>query len=194
MADILVIEDDQRIRELVCRHLAGDGYGVTSESTGLDGLRTLTANPPMTIHGTPASSKRSERTPNIPPNAASSSALVSFIQPSMPLLSFDAHASGRWDNLVARGRVGPPDRRGQPTGEPARRRRGSASTLPPHNARSARAARTELALRPGLHRCGSGLRKLPSRPKSTQVIRTSRRTKSMGLTPTHRGEPLPSAP
>jgi len=46
MADILVIEDDQRIRELVCRHLAGDGYGVTSESTGLEGLRTLTADPP----------------------------------------------------------------------------------------------------------------------------------------------------
>ena len=46
MADILVIEDDQRIRELVCRHLAGDGYGVTSEGTGLDGLRTLTADPP----------------------------------------------------------------------------------------------------------------------------------------------------
>ena len=46
MADILVIEDDQRIRELVCRHLAGDGYGVSSEGTGLEGLRTLTANPP----------------------------------------------------------------------------------------------------------------------------------------------------
>ena len=46
MADILVIEDDQRIRELVCRHLASDGYGVTSEGTGLDGLRTLTINPP----------------------------------------------------------------------------------------------------------------------------------------------------
>ena len=46
MADILVIEDDQRIRELVCRHLAGDGYGVTSEGTGLDGLRALTADPP----------------------------------------------------------------------------------------------------------------------------------------------------
>ena len=46
MANILVIEDDQRIRELVCRHLAGDGYGVTSESSGLEGLRTLTANPP----------------------------------------------------------------------------------------------------------------------------------------------------
>ncbi len=46
MADILVIEDDQRIRELVCRHLAGDGYGVTSEATGPEGLRTLTADPP----------------------------------------------------------------------------------------------------------------------------------------------------
>ena len=46
MADILVIEDDQRIRELVCRHLAGDGHGVTSEGTGLEGLRTLTADPP----------------------------------------------------------------------------------------------------------------------------------------------------
>jgi DNA-binding response OmpR family regulator len=46
MADILVIEDDQRIRELVCRHLAGDGYGVTSEGTGLEGLRSLTTNPP----------------------------------------------------------------------------------------------------------------------------------------------------
>jgi len=46
MADILVIEDDQRIRELVCRHLAGDGYGVTSEGTGLEGLRTLTADQP----------------------------------------------------------------------------------------------------------------------------------------------------
>ena len=46
MADILVIEDDQRIRELICHHLAGDGYGVTSESTGLEGLRTLTAQKP----------------------------------------------------------------------------------------------------------------------------------------------------
>jgi DNA-binding response OmpR family regulator len=46
MADILVIEDDQRIRELVCRHLAGDGYGVTSEGTGLEGLRALIADPP----------------------------------------------------------------------------------------------------------------------------------------------------
>ena len=46
MADILVIEDDQRIRELVCNHLARDGHSVKSEGTGLEGLRTLTADPP----------------------------------------------------------------------------------------------------------------------------------------------------
>ena len=46
MARILVIEDDQRIRELVCEHLAGEGHTVTSESTGLDGLRAATANAP----------------------------------------------------------------------------------------------------------------------------------------------------
>ena len=46
MADILVIEDDQRIRELVCNHLARDGHSVGSEGTGLEGLRTLTADPP----------------------------------------------------------------------------------------------------------------------------------------------------
>ena len=46
MADILVIEDDQRIRELVCRHLAGEGHNVTSQSNGLNGLQALTADPP----------------------------------------------------------------------------------------------------------------------------------------------------
>ena len=46
MARILVIEDDQRIRELVCEHLAGEGHTVTSESTGLDGLRAATAATP----------------------------------------------------------------------------------------------------------------------------------------------------
>ena len=46
MADILVIENDQRIRELVCNHLARDGHAVTSEGTGLEGLRNLTADPP----------------------------------------------------------------------------------------------------------------------------------------------------
>ena len=46
MADILVIEDDQRIRELVCEHLAREGHGASSEANGLDGLRALTANRP----------------------------------------------------------------------------------------------------------------------------------------------------
>ena len=43
-ASLFLLEDNDR--ELVCRHLAGDGYGVTSEGTGLDGLRSLTADPP----------------------------------------------------------------------------------------------------------------------------------------------------
>ena len=46
MARILLIEDDQRIRELVCQHLASEGHTVDSESTGLDGLRAATANAP----------------------------------------------------------------------------------------------------------------------------------------------------
>ena len=46
MARILVIEDDQRIRGLVCEYLAGEGHTVTSESTGLEGLRSATAEPP----------------------------------------------------------------------------------------------------------------------------------------------------
>jgi DNA-binding response OmpR family regulator len=46
MADILVIEDDQRIRELVCEHLARDGHSASSEANGLDGLRALTASRP----------------------------------------------------------------------------------------------------------------------------------------------------
>ena len=46
MADILVIEDDQRIRELVCDHLARDGHSASSEANGLDGLRSLTTDKP----------------------------------------------------------------------------------------------------------------------------------------------------
>jgi len=46
MAQVLVIEDDQRIRELVCQHLADQGHSVSSNSNGLDGLRTVTADPP----------------------------------------------------------------------------------------------------------------------------------------------------
>ena len=46
MTQILIIEDDQRIRELVCQHLASEGYTVKSESTGLDGLRSATNTNP----------------------------------------------------------------------------------------------------------------------------------------------------
>ena len=46
MARILVIEDDQRIRELVCKHLADQGHAVRSEATGLDGLQAVTAEAP----------------------------------------------------------------------------------------------------------------------------------------------------
>ena len=46
MARILVIEDDQRIRELVCKHLADEGHAVKSEATGLDGLQAATAEAP----------------------------------------------------------------------------------------------------------------------------------------------------
>jgi DNA-binding response OmpR family regulator len=46
MARILVIEDDQRIRELVCKHLADQGHAVKSESTGLEGLHAVTAEAP----------------------------------------------------------------------------------------------------------------------------------------------------
>ena len=46
MADILVIEDDQRIRELVCDRLARDGHSASSEANGLDGLRSLTSKQP----------------------------------------------------------------------------------------------------------------------------------------------------
>ena len=46
MAQVLVIEDDQRIRELVCQHLAAEGHSVSSDANGLNGLRSLTADPP----------------------------------------------------------------------------------------------------------------------------------------------------
>ena len=46
MARILVIEDDQRIRQLVCDHLAAEGHTVASESNGLDGLRAVSAETP----------------------------------------------------------------------------------------------------------------------------------------------------
>jgi len=49
MSRILVIEDDQRIRELICNHLSGVGHTVTSEATGLDGLRAATEQTPEVL-------------------------------------------------------------------------------------------------------------------------------------------------
>ena len=49
MAKILLIEDDQRIRELVCEHLASEGHSVSSESTGMDGLQKATNDGPDLI-------------------------------------------------------------------------------------------------------------------------------------------------
>ena len=46
MSRILVIEDDQRIRELVCKHLAEEGHLITSQSSGLEGLRAITEAEP----------------------------------------------------------------------------------------------------------------------------------------------------
>ena len=42
MPRILVIEDDQRIRELICKHLASEGHSVSSEASGLAGLQAVT--------------------------------------------------------------------------------------------------------------------------------------------------------
>ena len=49
MAKILLIEDDQRIRELVCEHLASDGHSISSEPTGMDGLQKATSDSPDLI-------------------------------------------------------------------------------------------------------------------------------------------------
>ena len=49
MAKILLIEDDQRIRELVCEHLASEGHSVLSEATGMDGLQKATSENPDLI-------------------------------------------------------------------------------------------------------------------------------------------------
>jgi len=49
MAKILLIEDDQRIRELVCEYLASEGHSVSSEPTGMDGLQKATSENPDLI-------------------------------------------------------------------------------------------------------------------------------------------------
>ncbi len=49
MAKILLVEDDQRIRELVCEHLASEGHSVSSQATGMDGLQKVTSENPDLI-------------------------------------------------------------------------------------------------------------------------------------------------
>ena len=49
MAKILLIEDDQRIRELVCEHLASEGHSVSSQPTGMEGLQKATTENPDLI-------------------------------------------------------------------------------------------------------------------------------------------------
>ena len=49
MAKILLIEDDQRIRELVCEHLASEGHSVSSHPTGMEGLQKATSENPDLI-------------------------------------------------------------------------------------------------------------------------------------------------
>jgi CheY-like chemotaxis protein len=46
---VLVIEDDQDIREAVAEVLAADGYEVTAAANGLEGLREARARPPSLI-------------------------------------------------------------------------------------------------------------------------------------------------
>ena len=46
MASVVIVEDEQRIRELVTRVLADEGYDVTSTATAMDGLQTVVKSPP----------------------------------------------------------------------------------------------------------------------------------------------------
>ena len=49
MAKILLIEDDRRIRELVCEHLASEGHSVSSQATAMEGLQKATSDNPDLI-------------------------------------------------------------------------------------------------------------------------------------------------
>ena len=49
MAKILLIEDDHRIRELVCEHLASEGHSVSSQANGMGGLQKATSENPDLI-------------------------------------------------------------------------------------------------------------------------------------------------
>jgi len=49
MASVVIIEDDQRIRELMARVLADKGYEVQGASTALDGLQQIVAASPDVV-------------------------------------------------------------------------------------------------------------------------------------------------
>jgi DNA-binding response OmpR family regulator len=49
MASVVIIEDDQRIRQLVTRVLAGKGYEVDGAATALDGLHRIVQSPPDVV-------------------------------------------------------------------------------------------------------------------------------------------------
>ncbi len=46
MASVVIIEDEQRIRELVARVLADQGYDVTSSTTAMEGLQSVVGGSP----------------------------------------------------------------------------------------------------------------------------------------------------
>ena len=49
MASVVIIEDDQRIRQLVTRVLAGKGYEVDGAATALDGLHQIVQSSPDVV-------------------------------------------------------------------------------------------------------------------------------------------------
>jgi two-component system KDP operon response regulator KdpE len=49
MPAVLIIEDDQRIRELVTRVLSNNGYDVSAASTALDGLQQIVQDTPDVV-------------------------------------------------------------------------------------------------------------------------------------------------
>ena len=49
MAAVVIIEDEQRIRELAARVLAGEGHDVTSAKTAMAGLETVVASAPDVV-------------------------------------------------------------------------------------------------------------------------------------------------
>ena len=46
MASVIIIEDEHRIRELVARVLADQGYDVTSTTTAMEGLQSVVGGSP----------------------------------------------------------------------------------------------------------------------------------------------------